>query len=110
MAVLSANGERRANNGGKTSFRDHHAKELRQMLTERYLVAGALREGNHPDLLNKKASDDVLVPFFKEAFKRYGIENSLPKENLYLLAAAMKPEDIHADVRAMLDEIASALQ
>lgn len=90
-------------------FRDKHAKELRRLFTERYMVAAALTDEHHPDLINKKASDDVLVLFFKEAFATYGIFNSLPKENLCLLAAAMKPEEIHADVKKMLDAIAVAL-
>lgn len=90
-------------------FRDKHARDLRQLFTERYLVAAALADETHPDLTNKKASDEILVPFFKEAFAKFGIFNSLPKDYLYRLAAAMRPADIHADVRKMLDDIASAL-
>lgn len=91
-------------------FRGKHAKELRLLFTERYLVAAALSDDTHPDLLNKKASDEILEPFFKEAFARFKIYNSLPKDNLYLLAGAMKPEEVHADVRKMLDDIVNALR
>ena len=91
-------------------FRAKHAKDLRQLFTERYLVAAALTDDAHPDLLNKKASDEILEPFFKAAFARFGIYNSLPKDNLYLLAGAMTPGEVHADVRKMLDEIVSALR
>lgn len=91
-------------------FRAKHAKDLRQIFTERYLVAAALTDDAHPDLLNKKASDEILEPFFKEAFARFGIYNSLPKDNLYLLAGAMTPGEVHADVRKMLDAIVTALR
>lgn len=91
-------------------FRAKHAKELRLLLTERFMVAAALSDDTHPDLLNKKASDEILEPFFKEAFARFEIYNSLPKDNLYLLAGAMKPEEVHADVRKMLDDIVNALR
>jgi hypothetical protein len=90
-------------------FRNRHAQDIRRLFTERYLVAGALTDEHHPDLVNKKASDEILAPFFKEAFAKYGIYNSLPKENLYLLATVMTLDEVHADVRAMLDEIAKAL-
>jgi hypothetical protein len=90
-------------------FRSKHAQELRRLFTEKFLVAGALEDENHPDLTNKKASEEILEPFFKEAFQRFEIYNPLPKENFYLLAAAMKPVEVHADVREMLDKIVAAL-
>ena len=87
-----------------------NSKELPRLFTERYLVAAALTDDTHPDLANKKASDEILAPFFKDAFAKFGIFNSLPKDNLYLLAGAMKPAEVHADVCKMLDEIVSALR
>jgi hypothetical protein len=91
-------------------FRAKHAKDIRQLFTERYLVAAALTDGAHPDLLNKKASDEILEPFFKEAFAHFGIYNSLPKDRLYLLAGAMTPGEVHTDVRNILDGIVNALK
>lgn len=90
-------------------FRGKHAQELRRLFTEKFLVAGALEDENHPDLKNKKASEEILEPFFKAAFQRFEIYNPLPKENFYLLAAAMKPVEVHADVREMLEKIVTAL-
>ena len=80
-----------------------------RIFTERYLVAAALSDDAHPDLLNKKASDEILEPFFKEAFARFEIYNSLPKDNFYLLAGVMTPYEVHSDVRKMLDAIVKAL-
>ena len=85
------------------------AKELRELMTTEFLVAAALTDPTHPDLFNKKGSDEVLVPFFKKAFGKYGIYNSLPKDEFHRIAAGMRPEEVHADVRLMLDRLADAL-
>jgi hypothetical protein len=60
-----------------------------------------------PFLLGAKASEVVLEPFFKDFYKWIGKYNSMPKRNLYLLAAAMKPEELHTEIIEKLDCIAS---
>jgi len=86
-------------------FKQLHSKELREMLTTNFLVSAALEQPDHPDLINKKGSDEVLAPFFKQAFARFGIYNTLAKGDLYKIAAQVKREEIHPDVIEMLDEI-----
>ena len=68
-----------------------------------------MTDATHPDLLNKKASDEVLVPFFKKAFANHQIYNSLPKDEFHRIAEQMRPEEVHQDVRTMLDRLADAL-
>ncbi|MGA9452843.1 MAG: hypothetical protein WBW41_16040, partial [Verrucomicrobiia bacterium] len=85
------------------------AKELRELMTSEFLVSAALVDANHPDLSNRKASDEVLVPFFRKAFERYGIYNSLPKDEFHRIAEQMRPEEVHTDVREMLNRIVAAL-
>ena len=60
-----------------------------------------------PFLLGTKASDVVLDPFFREFFAQIGQYNTLPKNNLYRLAAEMQPGEIHPEVREKLDAIAT---
>lgn len=60
-----------------------------------------------PFLLDTKASDVVLEPFFREFFAQLGQYNTLPKNNLYRLAAEMQPDEIHPEVRDKLDVIAT---
>ena len=90
-------------------FTRTRAKELRELMTSEFLVSAALLDGNHPDLTNKKASDEVLVPFYRKAFARYGIYNTLPKNEFHRIAEQMRPEEVHADVREMLNKIVAAL-
>ena len=60
-----------------------------------------------PFLLDTKASDVVLEPFFREFFAQIGQYNTLPKNNLYRLAAEMQPDEVHPEVRDKLDAIAT---
>lgn len=87
------------------SFKKQHSKELKNMLTTNFLVSAALEQPDHPDLMNRKGSDEVLVPFFKQAFAKFGIYNTLPKNELYKVAAQMKQNEIHHEVIEMLNEI-----
>ena len=59
--------------------------------------------GNHVSLVRVKASDEFLVPLLEEMNK------STPKRDLYLLAAVMKEDEIHPEVREKLDRIAEVL-
>ena len=58
---------------------------------------------DHVSLVRVKASDEFLVPMLEE------IGKDTPKKDLYLLAAAMMPEEIHPEVREKLDRIAASL-
>lgn len=86
-------------------FKKQHSKELKEMLTTNFLVSAALEQPDHSDLINKKGSDEILVPFFKQAFARFGIYNTLSKGELYKVATQMKKDEIHRDVIDMLDGI-----
>ena len=59
--------------------------------------------GDHASLVRVKASDEFLVPMLENLGK------DIPKKDLYLLAAAMNPDEIHPEVREKLDRIAEAL-
>ena len=59
--------------------------------------------GNIPALVRVKASDELLLPLLERAGLR------TKKTDLYRLAAVMKPEEIHPEVRRKLDRIASVL-
>ena len=104
FSEAARNGKWQDNNPGEL-FSQTHAKELRDLMTSEFLVPAALVDAKHPDLLNKKASDEILVPFFKKAFAKYDIYNSLPKDEFHRIAEQMLPEEIHQDVRDMLDKI-----
>ncbi len=56
--------------------------------------------GEHVSLVRIKASDEFLVPLLKK------IGKPIPPRDLYLIAAKMKPEEIHPEVRQKLDAIA----
>ena len=49
-----------------------------------------------------KASTEFLVPLLEDL-------ESTPKRDLYLLAAAMRVEEIHPEIREKLDRIAESL-
>lgn len=59
--------------------------------------------GDHVSLVRVKAGDEFLLPLLR------GIERSTPKRDLYLLAAEMREDEIHPEVREKLDRIAEAL-
>lgn len=59
--------------------------------------------GDHPALSRVKASSEFLVPLLEE------VGAPTPKRDLFLLAAAMKPEEIHPEVIEKLDVIAKTL-
>lgn len=59
--------------------------------------------GDHVSLVRVKASTEFLVPLFEL------LRHSTQKKDLYLLAAGMRPEEIHPEVAEKLDLIADAL-
>ena len=59
--------------------------------------------GDHVSLVRVKASDEFLVPMLEK------IGKDTSKKDRYLLAAAMKPEEIHPEVREKLDRVAASL-
>ena len=59
--------------------------------------------GDHVALVRVKASDEFLVPLLEHAGR------PTPKRDLHLLAALMKPEEIHPEVIEKLDRIAEVL-
>ena len=59
--------------------------------------------GNHVTLERIKASDEFLVPLLENL----GINT--PKRELYLLAAAMRKDEIHPEIDEKLDQIAESL-
>ena len=59
--------------------------------------------GDHVSLVRVKASDEFLVPMLED------IGKDTPKKDLYRLSAAMKPQEIHPEVREKLDRIAASL-
>ena len=56
--------------------------------------------GDHVALVKVKASDDFLVPLFED------VGRPTPKNDLYLLAGMMRPDEIHSEVVQKLDKIA----
>lgn len=69
----------------------------------RQVPAGADLFGKHPALSRIKASEEFLPQLLHDA----GAE--IPKKDMYLLAAAMRPEEIHPEVVEKLDRIAATL-
>jgi hypothetical protein len=59
-----------------------------------------------PFLLDIKASETVLEPFFKEFFSRINEYNTMPKSKFYRLATIMHANEIHPEVQEKLDAIA----
>ena len=59
--------------------------------------------GDHVSLVRVKASTEFLGPLLDN------LERSTPKRDLYLLAAAMRAEEIHPEIREKLDRIAESL-
>jgi hypothetical protein len=60
-----------------------------------------------PFLLDTRASEVVLEPFFREFFAQIGEYNTMPKSNFYRLATVMREDEIHPEVREKLDAIAT---
>jgi hypothetical protein len=60
-----------------------------------------------PFLLDTKASDVALEPFFREFFAQIGQYNTMPKSKFFRLAAIMRPEEIHPEVWEKLNAIAT---
>ncbi|MFH0765644.1 MAG: AAA family ATPase, partial [Calditrichota bacterium] len=71
----------------------------------KYLLNAAINEpfGEHPQLMNSKASDDILVPFFEDYFRKIGMFNEMSKKNLYRLAEVFNPDEIHPEIPKVLD-------
>ena len=59
--------------------------------------------GDHVSLVRVKASTEFLVPLLEN------LDRSTPKRDLYLLAAAMRADEIHPEIREKLDRIAASL-
>ena len=59
--------------------------------------------GDHVSLVRVKASTEFLVPLLES------LERGTPKRDLYLLAARMRAEEIHPEIREKLDRISEAL-
>lgn len=70
---------------------------------ERQIPQGTDPFGDHVSLTRVKASSEFLLPMLSKA------EMSTPKRDLYLLAAQMRADEIHPEVRDMLDDIARCL-
>ena len=56
--------------------------------------------GNHVSLVRVKASNEFLIPLLEH------VGQSIPKRDLFLLAAAMQAEEVHPEIREKLDRIA----
>ena len=59
--------------------------------------------GDHGSLVRVRAGTEFLIPLLRE------LGREVPERDLYLLAAAMIPEEIHPEVREKLDLIAERL-
>ena len=59
--------------------------------------------GDHVALSRIKASDEFLLPLLRD------VDKDTPKGDLYLLAARMRADEIHPEVREKLDRIAESL-
>ena len=59
--------------------------------------------GDHVALVRVKASNEFLVPLFER------LARPTPKKDLYLLAAAMRDDELHPEVIEKLDRIAEGL-
>ena len=59
--------------------------------------------GDHVSLVRVKASEEFLVPLLED------LNKPTPKKDLYLLAAEMRPDEIHPEVIEKLDRLADVL-
>lgn len=78
-------------------------EDLVQQAFDRQVPVGTDYFGDHPALSRIKASHEFLLPLLEE------VGTPTPKRDLYLLAATMKPHEIHAEVIEKLDHIADTL-
>ena len=85
-------------------------QQIYQIL-ERYLTPPAIQNpfSEHPQLTGAKASDEILVPFFKDFFGALGLYNEMPKKSLYRIAEIMEEGEINMEVKTVLDFIYSHL-
>ena len=59
--------------------------------------------GDHVSLVRVKASNEFLIPLLTD------VDSRISKRDLYQLAAVMRPEEVHPEVREKLDRIAEHL-
>lgn len=78
-------------------------EDLVQRAFDKQVPVGTDYFGDHPALSRVKASNEFLVPLLEE------VGTPTPKRDLYLLAATMKPEEVHPEVIEKLDHIAATL-
>ena len=69
----------------------------------RQVPPGTALFGDHVALVRVKASGEFLSPLLQS------LDRDTPKKDMYLLAAAMREDEIHPEVHEKLDRIASAL-
>lgn len=60
--------------------------------------------------IDAKASDDVLVPIFREFHKRIDRYNDMPKANLHRLAEYVPDEDLDPEITEKLDAVAAVAE
>ena len=70
----------------------------------------ALEELGKPSPWNadSKASDDFLVPLFKNYFKKLELPNAMPKKNFHQLVAHIPDDEIDPEIKSKLNAIAKA--
>ena len=78
-------------------------RELVRNAFDRQVPVGTDYFGDHPALSRVKASNEFLVPLLEE------VGMPTPKRDLFLVAAAMRPEEIHPEVIEKLDVIGETL-
>lgn len=67
----------------------------------------ALRNPEDSYWLDTKISDDLLTPVFSAFSETLGIRSSLSKADYHQLVRYLEPDEVHADVVAILDAIAA---
>jgi len=91
-------------------FVDQELKEVPRLL-EKYILRDVFTDPlkDIPFLRGTKTSEVVLEPFFREFYAAIKEYNRMPKTKFYRLAAVMKQDEIHPEVRAKLDAVAKLL-
>ena len=84
-------------------FVDLPHRELVRNAFDRQVPVGTDYFGDHPALSRVKASNEFLLPLLEK------IGAPTPKRDLFLLAAAMRPEEIHPEAIEKLNAIGEAL-
>ncbi|NQT83767.1 AAA family ATPase [bacterium] len=92
---------------GPDMFVDQELKEVPRLL-KKYILRDVFTDPlkDIPFLRGTKMSEVVLDPFFRNFYGLIKEYNLMPKSKFYRLAAVMKQDEIHPDVRAKLDAIA----